>query len=225
MTSRVLIVSDKLEQMKKLSSDLAERGLDCSVVSFENLQGQNGGRQVADLVLLTMNGSPNCTEVVSQAQKIRRKQHVPIVALITREALNTFDIEAPIDDFIIDPWHASEVIVRLERTIRRAQRTENKRLLEHKGLVVDLDNCEVTVDGRLATLTFKEYELLKFLMTNKGKVFTREALLNEVWGYDFYGGDRTVDVHIRRLRSKIEDPVHTYIETVRNIGYRFSKNA
>ena len=70
-------------------------------------------------------------------------------------------------------------------------------------------------------LTFKEYELLKFLASHQGRVYTREALLNKVWGYDYYGGDRTVDVHIRRLRSKIEDAKHTFIETVRNIGYRF----
>ena len=74
-------------------------------------------------------------------------------------------------------------------------------------------------------LTFKEYELLKFLARTSGRVFTREALLNRVWGYDYYGGDRTVDVHIRRLRSKIEDSSHTFIETVRNIGYRFRKDA
>jgi two-component system alkaline phosphatase synthesis response regulator PhoP len=73
-------------------------------------------------------------------------------------------------------------------------------------------------------LTFREYQLLKFLASNKGKVFTREALLNKVWGWDYYGGDRTVDVHIRRLRSKIEDPTHTFIETVRNIGYRLREN-
>jgi len=86
-----------------------------------------------------------------------------------------------------------------------------------------MDNCEVTVDGRLVTLTFKEYELLRFLASNRGRVFTRDVLLNEVWGYDYYGGDRTVDVHIRRLRSKIEDSTHIFIETVRNIGYRFRK--
>ena len=71
------------------------------------------------------------------------------------------------------------------------------------------------------TLTYKEYELLRFLATNPDTVFTREALLNKVWGYDFYGGARTVDVHIRRLRSKIEDAHHSFIETVRNVGYRF----
>jgi DNA-binding response OmpR family regulator len=71
------------------------------------------------------------------------------------------------------------------------------------------------------SLTFREYELLKFLATNPGRVFTRDALLNGVWGEDFFGGDRTVDVHIRRLRSKIEDEANNFIETVRNIGYRF----
>jgi len=77
--------------------------------------------------------------------------------------------------------------------------------------------------GRIVELTFKEYELLKFLMNDRGRVFTREALLNKVWGYDYFGGDRTVDVHVRRLRSKIELSDIEYIETVRNIGYRFTR--
>jgi two-component system, OmpR family, alkaline phosphatase synthesis response regulator PhoP len=77
------------------------------------------------------------------------------------------------------------------------------------------------VAGRVIDLTFTEYELLKLLMSQKGSVFSREILLNKIWGYDYFGGDRTVDVHITRLRSKIEDANHTYIETVRNIGYRF----
>ncbi len=75
----------------------------------------------------------------------------------------------------------------------------------------------------MVELTFKEYELLKFLARDRGRVFTREALLNKVWGYDYFGGDRTVDVHVRRLRSKIELSGQTFIETVRNIGYRFKK--
>jgi DNA-binding response OmpR family regulator len=91
-------------------------------------------------------------------------------------------------------------------------------------LVIDLANCEVRVGGKVVELTFKEYELLKFLAKDRGRVFTREALLHKVWGYDYFGGDRTVDVHVRRLRSKIEDSGQTFIETVRNIGYRFTKN-
>ncbi|MCH7809773.1 MAG: winged helix-turn-helix transcriptional regulator [Chloroflexi bacterium] len=86
---------------------------------------------------------------------------------------------------------------------------------------MDLANYTVHIAGRPVELTFKEYELLRFLAVNRHRVFSREALLNNVWGYDFYGGARTVDVHIRRLRSKIEDRHTTFIETVRNVGYRF----
>ena len=88
-------------------------------------------------------------------------------------------------------------------------------------LVIDSAKCEVSLGGKSIILTFKEYQLLKFLANNKGKVFTRDVLLDKVWGWDYYGGDRTVDVHIRRLRSKIEDKDHSFIETVRGIGYRF----
>ena len=103
----------------------------------------------------------------------------------------------------------------------KTSRGKEDTIIKAGDLAIDPIRCEVEVGGRLMALTFKEYELLKLLATNKGKVFTREALLNEIWGYDYYGGDRTVDVHIRRLRSKIEDPEHSFIDTVRNIGYKF----
>ncbi len=89
------------------------------------------------------------------------------------------------------------------------------------SLVIDTARCEVTVSGRPVMLTFKEYELLKFLAANTGRVFTRETLLDRVWGHDYFGGDRTVDVHVRRLRSKLEHAGHTFIDTVRNVGYAF----
>jgi DNA-binding response OmpR family regulator len=82
----------------------------------------------------------------------------------------------------------------------------------------------VAIEGKTLSLTFTEYELLAFLAANSGRVFTREALLNKIWGYDYYGGDRTVDVHIRRLRAKIEWGQHSFIETVRGVGYRFKKS-
>ena len=83
-------------------------------------------------------------------------------------------------------------------------------------------NYEVTVEGRIVELTFKEYELLKLLTSNRGRVYTREALLNRIWGYDYYGGDRTVDVHMRRLRAKIPSPYNNMLKTIRNVGYMFS---
>jgi two-component system alkaline phosphatase synthesis response regulator PhoP len=92
----------------------------------------------------------------------------------------------------------------------------------HQGEIrIDIERYEVTVSGRKVDLTFKEYELLRVLASNPGHVYSREALLQTVWAYDYYGGTRTVDVHIRRLRSKINDVEHRFIETVWNVGYRF----
>ena len=88
---------------------------------------------------------------------------------------------------------------------------------------IDIDRYKVTLDGVILDLTYKEYELLRFLASNPGKAFSREALLNQVWGYDYFGGARTVDVHVRRIRAKIAQR-QRFIETVRNIGYRFSEN-
>ena len=126
-----------------------------------------------------------------------------------------------IDDFMISPYDARELVLRVKRLLSRDRNIDSGELIKCDGLLIDLAKCEVTLEGRIVELTFKEYELLRFLASNRGRVYTREALLNMVWGYDYYGGDRTVDVHVRRLRSKIEDAKHTFIETVRNIGYRF----
>jgi DNA-binding response OmpR family regulator len=119
------------------------------------------------------------------------------------------------------PYKIAEVIVRVKRILWRSHNTDSKQMIKCGDLVIDLDRYEVSLSGKLIPLTFKEYELLRFLATNKGKVLTREILLDKLWGYDYYGGDRTVDVHVRRLRAKIEDENHCFIETVRSAGYRF----
>lgn len=124
------------------------------------------------------------------------------------------------DDFVLTPLNEQEFQVRLARLIWAQSGGEDGSLIQHGSLVIDLERYKVTVDGEVVDLTFKEYELLRFLASNPGKPFTREALLNQVWGYDYYGGSRTVDVHVRRIRSKIERH-EQFIDTVRNVGYRF----
>ncbi|MBI2853145.1 MAG: response regulator transcription factor [Chloroflexi bacterium] len=119
------------------------------------------------------------------------------------------------------PGRTEELDLRVQRLLGKRARTGESDQVKSGDLVIDVAKCEVTVDNRPIMLTFKEYQLLKFLASSPGRVFTRETLLNKVWGYEYYGGDRTVDVHIKRLRSKIEDANHSFIETVRNIGYRF----
>jgi two-component system, OmpR family, alkaline phosphatase synthesis response regulator PhoP len=127
----------------------------------------------------------------------------------------------PVDDFIVLPAAAAEINLRIRRAVWRKTGIDTANTLRSGDLLLDLANYKVFAGEQPVTLTFKEFELLRFLMTNRGKVFTREALLNRVWGYEYYGGARTVDVHIRRLRSKIETGSTLYIETVRNVGYRF----
>ena len=140
-----------------------------------------------------------------------------------REKLNGSDFSTAVDDFVVKPWEASEVTVRIKRILKQKGDIESEDIIRCGDLVIDSAKCEVSLSGKPVILTFKEYQLLKFLANNKGKVFTRDVLLDKVWGWDYYGGDRTVDVHIRRLRSKIEDSTHTFIETVRNIGYKFKE--
>ena len=155
------------------------------------------------------------------SRRIKLERQLPIIALISSGMLDSLDGHLEVDDFVIEPYDVRELILRVKRLLYRTDNMDSSELIRCGDLIIDLARCEVSLAGRLVMLTFREYELLKFLVSNAGRVFTRDALLNRVWGYDYYGGDRTVDVHIRRLRSKIEDSSHTFIETVRNIGYRF----
>ena len=145
----------------------------------------------------------------------------PVVALVTREQLPHYDLPLSIDDFLALPAASGELAARVRRALKRRRPEDSDRVLRCGDLTIDLANYMVFVADRQVSLTYKEYELLRFLATNADTVFTRETLLNKVWGYDFYGGARTVDVHVRRLRSKIEDRHHSFVETVRNVGYRF----
>jgi DNA-binding response OmpR family regulator len=144
-----------------------------------------------------------------------------VIAIIRPEQIEAVQSQSALDDFAVFPFRAEELAARIRRAVARRDGGEEAHLLHSGDLTIDQASYKVYVGSRPVELTFKEYELLRFLAQNEGKVCTRETLLNRVWGYDFYGGARTVDVHIRRLRSKIEDPHHSFIETVRNVGYRF----
>jgi DNA-binding response OmpR family regulator len=108
--------------------------------------------------------------------------------------------------------------------LRNAGRPSRPELVEHGDLALNLETYQAVIAGRPLDLTYMEYELLKFLATHPGKVFTREALLSQVWGYEYYGGARTVDVHIRRLRAKLGEEHAALISTVRSVGYRFGQS-
>ena len=113
------------------------------------------------------------------------------------------------------------MVTRVKLTLHRNRHEDGDEVIRAGSLVINPSTYEVSLRGKRVNLRFKEYELLRLLATNPGRVYSREALLSSIWGYDYFGGTRTVDVHIRRLRSKIEDAEHPYIETIWNVGYRF----
>ncbi len=125
------------------------------------------------------------------------------------------------DDFCVLPAHPQEVAARLAHLFVRTGRGLRPELIEIGPLVLNLETYRAAVAGRVLDLTFMEYELLRFLAARPGKVFSRETLLSRVWGYEYYGGARTVDVHVRRLRAKLGEEHAHLIETVRSVGYRF----
>jgi len=216
---RVFVIADESEQIKRLCSELTERGFDCLVVPYDAKTTEQLVGYFPDIVLLNMDEPRVDLDVWTE--NIKQDKHKPLIALLTKERLHSFDSSTNIDDFVVTPWETAEVIVRIKRILGQKQNKASEEVIRCGDLVIDSAKCEVSLGGKPIILTFKEYQLLKFLASNKGRAFTREVLLDKVWGWDYYGGDRTVDVHIRRLRSKIEDIDHSFIETIRNVGYRF----
>jgi len=127
------------------------------------------------------------------------------------------------DDICLEPVNSDELTTRLAHLFWRTGRGLRPELVEHGPLVLNLETYQAAVSGRVLDLTYMEYELLRFLSARPGKVFTRETLLSRVWGYEYYGGARTVDVHVRRVRAKLGEEHAHLIQTVRSVGYRFGQ--
>ena len=214
---KVVVVAKQTDEMVKLCAELNKHGYQCAFTdsndAMESITENNAG-----LLLIEFTGTP---EVETLCRYFRKEKDLPVIALVSTDKLDKLvDI---VDDFAVKPYNSKELATRIKHLIRKDSDVPTAQI-RTAGITIDPDKYEVYVDGKLVSLTFKEYELLKFLASHPGRVFTRDTLLNQVWSQDYFGGDRTVDVHIRRLRSKIEDPDHVYIETVRNIGYRFIRN-
>jgi DNA-binding response OmpR family regulator len=153
----------------------------------------------------------------------------PIVVITTEGGLSAVNADWQIAEVILDTAGPAEVDARIRIVIGKdalVQLAKNPALKEIRSgeVVIDEDSYTAKIKGRTLDLTFKEFELLKYLTQHPGRVFSRSQLLQEIWGYDYFGGTRTVDVHIRRLRSKLGPEFEAIIDTVRNVGYRFSSN-
>ncbi len=219
---RVLFVSDDWNRKKGLKSTLGSDG--CIVIQVPSPQVFQDDFSPEKIDVLVVDLERSVSEQAKLFHALRRDPAVkdlPLVLLVTEDQLGRIDFSLGIDDYLTLPVSPKRLAERLKFLIWKRSRIELKTGLSQRGLAIDFERYEVHVKGELVDLTYKEFELLKFLAMNPGKVFTRDVLLNKVWGYDFYGGTRTVDVHVRRLRAKIETHGASYIETVRNVGYKF----
>lgn len=171
---------------------------------------------ILDVMMPFVDGWGVCTE-------IRKTSKVPIIMLTARgeEYDKLLAFELGVDDYIVKPFSPKELLARIKAIIRRSYpETDKANILNFEGLKIDIDSRNVYVDGERVALTPKEYELLQFLVKNPNKVFSRNNLLDKVWGYDFMGDDRTVDTHIKMLRESIVQ-YRKFIVTVWGTGYKF----
>jgi DNA-binding response OmpR family regulator len=149
----------------------------------------------------------------------------PLLLLVSGGQLADLELREDLfDDFCLYPFQPLELEARLKHLLWRTGRGTRPELVEYGPLVLNLETYQAAIEGHPLDLTYMEYELLKFLGSHPGRVFTRETLLSRVWGYEYYGGARTVDVHIRRLRAKLGEEHASLIQTVRSVGYRFGQS-
>jgi DNA-binding response OmpR family regulator len=174
-----------------------------------------------DLLLVDATGDPGVAEEVTRQLSLAWEIGLPPILVVVDESnITSFRYEVGADDFVLSGAPGGEIAARMNMLFRRSGRGEDPTVIKIGDLVVNPENYQVYVRGRPLDLTYKEFELLKFLSQRPGRVCDRDMLLQEVWGYDYYGGTRTVDVHIRRLRAKLGAEHETLIETIRNVGYR-----
>ena len=227
MENKILVVDDEKPIVDILKINLEKNGYKVIVAYDGETAAEMAYSQEPDLILLDvmlpkMDGFSVC-------RKIREKLAIPIIMLTAREEEvdKVLGLELGADDYMTKPFSLRELMARVKANLRRTQiagKSESgSEILTFGDLIIDSEKYEVRKRGEVIALTFREFELLKFLAAKKGKIFTREQLLNKVWDYEFYGDVRTVDVTIRRLREKIEDnpSLPAYIITKRGVGYYF----
>lgn len=227
----IAIVEDEPNIRGLLSFNLQSAGY--TTAEFENGESALAGILASppQLVLLDlMMPGVDGIEVCRRLRANETTRNTPIIMLTARgeEFDRVLGLEIGADDYITKPFSTREVIARIKAVLRRAVQQDNKpdSILQIGSLTVDLNQRIVTKAGVELAMPLKEFDLLRYLIENKGRVLTREQLLDHVWGYDYIGETRTVDVHVRHLRMKVEDDADnpTLIETVRGIGYRLAGN-
>ena len=218
----VLLITDNAAARKPMKSGLLETGCSVTLSSGADMLKDDAETPRADVVFVDLEHlHQDARRLLHHLKREPGVKELPLVMLVTEDQLGRIEYALGVDDYLTLPVSPKRLVERIKFLMWKLNRVEVKHGLRLGELAIDFERYEVHVKGAPVELTCKEFELLKFLATHPGRVFSREALLNKVWGYDFYGGTRTVDVHIRRLRAKIEPGDLHYIETIRNVGYKF----
>jgi DNA-binding response OmpR family regulator len=228
MGKRILIIDDEPLIIESVSYNLKQEGYDVIAAGDGETGLQLALSTDVDLILLDLM-LPGLTGL-EICRSIRKHSEVPIIMLTAKEGEidRILGLELGADDYVTKPFSMRELQARIKSVLKRmnpGSKTSESKTLDFGDLSLDLPGHEVSVKGQVVDLSSKEYELLRILANHPGQVLTREQLLNLVWGSDFYGDSRTVDVHIRWLREKIEENPGEpkYIQTVRGVGYKFRK--
>ncbi len=219
---RTVFLVTRHPDVARLGPELERAGFSAPVIAPERLANDDVTPS-ADVVVLDLRDIP--AAAFSILSENYAENGVILIVVAAPEQMDRVTVDLPVDDFVSLSAPPAELARRIERALWRKHGVDSENFVHCGALTLDLSNYRVTVDSEPLVMTFKEYELLRFLAMNSGRVFTREQLLNRVWGYDYFGGARTVDVHVRRIRAKIEIRGHAFIETVRNVGYRLVAEA
>ena len=219
---RVLILTGDPAEKKPLKSGLLEQGFAAVVTEARQLFEEEFSAGKTDVIVVDLERSS--IEPHKLCHAIKRDaalKSLPLILLVTEAQLGHLDFGWGADDYLTLPVSPKRLAERIRFLMWKLNKIELRNGLKLGDVAIDFERYEVHVKGEPVDLTYKEFELLKFLASHPGRVFSREVLLDKVWGYDYYGGTRTVDVHIRRLRAKIETGGALYIDTIRNVGYKF----
>lgn len=228
MNEKILIVDDEPAIIDLLSSDLSEEGYQIETATdgqtaIDKAKSFSPDLIMLDVMLPTMSGYDVC-------RKINEFMNVPIILVTAKSDIvdKIIGLELGADDYLTKPFDGREMLARVKAHLRRRQKVdseslEDEKIIKNGPLIIVPDERKVSVDNQEIHLTPKEFDLLYLLADNIEQVFKRDTLLEKIWGYDYFGDTRTVDMHIQRIRKKIDVPPHKFIQTVFGVGYKMRR--
>ena len=217
---KILVVDDE-SRMRKLVRDFLEREGYAVLEAGDGMEAMDIFYEEKDIALLILDVMMPKMDGWEVCREIRKNSKVPIIMLTARgderDELLGFDLG--VDEYISKPFSPKILVARVEAILRRTVQTEGEQI-EAGGIVMDVGGHHVSIDGKSINLSYKEFELLQYFMSNQGRALTRESILNQVWNYDYFGDARTIDTHVKKLRNKLGEK-GSYIHTIWGMGYKF----